>query len=216
MIQMMTIHACARAFKPSRREDRDFSLPVQQRNTVRLAVDRQVSQFDSFAISRTRLRHAAVIDIDHRFHPQKTQESTPGVVAIASDTSIYAEEIYPAVSIRQPIVHKKMHALLSEGGLQFWRRIALHTLKYQVIYRSPDGAMPVRLPQKQRIVARDSGQDPLAPELLRIGHYRQHLVRALCIRRSTDERVEIRRRDAGQKIAGGTIVVVPETAAIES
>ena len=198
----------------SRWQDRDFRRSHLQRNSVAFAMDWQVRQFDGLVVAGSQLGNAVVADIDNRLDPNQTHQSAPGVVAIAADTSVDAEEVLAAISIRQPVVHEKMDVFLRESSLQFRRRIALHTLKHQIIHRTPDGPMPVRLPQKQGILTGDGRQDPFTPELSRIGHRGEHLLRAVCIRRSTDQRIEICRRQASEKIAGSAILLVAKPAAI--
>ena len=119
-----------------------------QRDAVGFAVDWQVCQLDGLAISRACLGDAAVVDIDHRLDSDQAHQRAPGVIAIAADTSIRAEEVFSAITIRKPVIHKQMHTLLREGSLQLRRCIALHALKHQVIHGSPDGSMPVRLSKK--------------------------------------------------------------------
>src|ERR1700733_5514941 len=76
--------------------------------------------------------------------------------------------------------------------------------------------MPVSLTEKQGILTRDRRQDPLTPELRRIGHHCEHSLRAASIWCAAHKWIEVVWGDSGQEITGRAIFPVPKTTAVDS
>src|SRR5579875_2923970 len=123
------------------------------------------------------------IHIDILLKPYETEQSTPGVMGVATAIAAPGVILLVVVLILPPIVHEQI-VVLRILQRHLVKMVAVKALIDHVVGRPPDITPPVKLVLKSRIISGNGGNYIPTPELLGVEHMFRHHSSGLFRRRN--------------------------------